>query len=146
MLELSDVLFLSQGNMNEPKIVSIGPKEELGCGNVHQMPIEKLLVGRINNTLKVFYQGIVAFLVKGLAEFKEIKQMSQHYWGLTPAVYSGILSFDYSTKCHSPKKEGAKTLRFWLSITRLSLQLVFELRWEYYSLDNEQYAKTHHLS
>ncbi len=29
-------------------------------------------------------------------------------------------------------------LRFWLSITRLSLQLVFELRWEY--------AKTHHLS
>ncbi len=32
---------------------------------------------------------------------------------------------------------------------RLSLQLVFELRWEYYLLDNEQYyknAKTHHLS
>ncbi len=40
-------------------------------------------------------------------------------------------------------------LRFWLSIMRLSLQLVFELRWEYYSLDNEQYyknAKTQHLS
>ena len=91
MLELSDVLFLSQGNMNEPKIVSIGPKEELGCGNVHQMPIEKLLVGRINNTLKVFYQGIVAFFVKGLAEFEEIKQMSQHYWGFAPAVYLDVL-------------------------------------------------------
>jgi len=58
-------------------------------------------------------------------------------------------SYDYSTKCHFPEKEGAKTLRFWLSITRLSLQLAFELRWEYYLLDNEQYyknAKTHHLS
>ncbi len=40
-------------------------------------------------------------------------------------------------------------LRFWLSIMRPSLQLAFKLRWEYYSLDNEQYyknAKTHHLS
>ncbi len=40
-------------------------------------------------------------------------------------------------------------LRFYLSKTRLSLQLVFELSWEYYLLDNEQYyktAKTHHLS
>ena len=43
------------------------------------------------------------------------------------------LSFDYSTKCHVPKKEGAKMLCFQLSITRLSLQLAFELRWEYYS-------------
>src|SRR6266702_6759099 len=62
---------------------------------------------------------------------------------------TGISSCDYSAKCHLPKKEGAKTLHFWLSITRLSLQLAFELRWEYYSLDNEQYyknAKTYHLS
>jgi len=60
-----------------------------------------------------------------------------------------VWSCDYSAKCHLPKKEGAKTLCFWLSITRPSLQLVFELRWEYYSLDNEQYyqnAKTYHLS
>ena len=60
-----------------------------------------------------------------------------------------VESCDYSAKCHFPKKEGAKTLRFWLSITRPSLQLVFELRWEYYSLDNEQYyknVKTYHLS
>jgi len=91
MSELSDVLFLSQGNMNEPKVVSIGPKEELGCRNVRQMPIEELLVGHVNNALKVFYQGIVAFFVKGLAKFEEIKQMSQHYWGLAPTVYSGIL-------------------------------------------------------
>jgi len=76
--ELLDVLFLSWGNMNEPKIVSIGPKE-LGCGNVCQMPIEELLVGCIDNALKVFYQGIVAFFIKGLAKFKEIKQISQHY-------------------------------------------------------------------
>src|SRR6266702_3316767 len=58
-------------------------------------------------------------------------------------------SYNYSAKCHSPKKEGAKTLRFYLSKTRLSLQLVFELSWEYYLLDNEHYyktAKTHHLS
>src|SRR6266702_1490311 len=89
--ELSDVLFLSQGNVNEPKVVGIGPKEELVCGNVCQMPIEELLVGRVNNALKVFYQGVVAFFVKGLAEFEEIKQMSQHYWGFAPAVYSGIL-------------------------------------------------------
>ncbi len=89
--ELSDVLFLSRGNVDEPKVVSIGPKKELVCGNVRQMPIEELLVGCINNTLKVFYQGIVAFFVKGLAEFEEIKQMSQHYWGLAPAVYSGVL-------------------------------------------------------
>ena len=52
--ELSDVLFLSQRNVNEPKIVSIGPKEELGCRNIHQMPIEELLIGCINNALKVF--------------------------------------------------------------------------------------------
>src|SRR6266702_3331570 len=45
----------------------------------------------------------------------------------------GQLSFDYSAKCHVPKKEGAKMLRFQLSIMRLSLQLAFELRWEYYS-------------
>jgi len=89
--ELSDVLFLSQGNVNEPKVVGIGPKEELVCGNVCQMPIEELLVGRVNNALKVFYQGVVAFFVKGLAEFEEIKQMSQHYWGFAPAVYLGIL-------------------------------------------------------
>ncbi len=41
--------------------------------------------------MKVFYQGVVAFFVKGLAKFEEIKQMSQHYWGFAPAVYSGIL-------------------------------------------------------
>ncbi len=91
MSELSDVLFLSQGNVNEPKIVSIGPKEELGCGNVRQMPIEELLVGCINNAMKVFYQGVVAFFIKGLAEFEEKKQMSQQYWRFAPAVYSGIL-------------------------------------------------------
>ncbi len=91
MSELSDVLFLSRGNVNEPKIVGIGPKEELGCRNVRQMPIEELLVGCVNNALKVFYQGIVAFFVKGLAEFEEKKQMSQHYWRFAPAVYSGIL-------------------------------------------------------
>ncbi len=59
------------------------------------------------------------------------------------------LSYDYSAKCHSPKKEGAKMLHFYLSKTRPSLQLVFELSWEYYLLDNKQYcktAKTHHLS
>src|SRR6266702_5818569 len=58
-------------------------------------------------------------------------------------------SYDYSAKCHSPKKEGAKTLHFYLSKTRPSLQLVFELSWEYYLLDNKQYyktTKTHHLS
>ncbi len=91
MSELSNVLFLSWGNVNEPKVVSIGPKEELGCGNVRQMPIEELLVGCINNALKVFYQGIVAFFVKGLAKFEEVKQMSQHYRGFAPAVYLGIL-------------------------------------------------------
>ncbi len=37
-------------------------------------------------------------------------------------------SFNYSAKCHLPKKEGAKMLHFWLSKMRLSLQLVFELR------------------
>jgi len=89
--ELSEVLFLSRGNVDEPKVVGIGPKKELVCGNVHQMPIDELLVGRVNNALKVFYQGVVAFFIKGLAEFEEIKQMSQHYWGLTPAVYSGVL-------------------------------------------------------
>jgi len=73
MSELSDVLFLSQGNMNEPKVVSIGPKKELVCGNIHQMPIEELLVGCVNNALKVFYQGVVTFFVKGLAKFEEIK-------------------------------------------------------------------------
>src|SRR6266702_4544305 len=38
-------------------------------------------------------------------------------------------SYNYSAKCHLPKKEGAKTLRFYLSIMRPSLQLAFELRW-----------------
>jgi len=71
--ELSDVLFLSRGNVDEPKVVGIGPKKELVCGNVRQMPIEELLVGCVNNALKVFYQGVVAFFVKGLAEFEEIK-------------------------------------------------------------------------
>jgi len=89
--ELLNVLFLSWGNVNEPKIVGIGPKEELSCRNVCQVPIEELFVGCVNNALKVFYQGIVAFFVKGLTKFKEIKQMSQHYWGLAPTVYSGIL-------------------------------------------------------
>jgi len=89
--ELSDVLFLSWGNVDEPKVVSIGPKKELVCGNVRQMPIEELLIGCVNNALKVFYQGVVAFFVKGLAEFKEIEQMSQHYWGFAPAVYSDVL-------------------------------------------------------
>jgi len=37
-------------------------------------------------------------------------------------------SCHFSAKGHAPRKEGAKTLRFWLSITRLSLQLAFELR------------------
>jgi len=64
--ELSDVLFLSWGNVDEPKVVGIGPKQE-------------------------FYQGVVAFFIKGLAEFEEIKQISQHYWGFAPAVYLGIL-------------------------------------------------------
>ncbi len=91
MSELSDVLFLSWGNVDEPKVVGIGPKKKLVCRNVRQMPIEELLIGCVNNALKVFYQGVVAFFVKGLAEFEEIKQMSQHYWGLAPAVYSGIL-------------------------------------------------------
>ncbi len=91
MSELSDVLFLSWGNVNEPKVVGIGPKVELGCGTIHQVPIEELLIGCINNALEVFYQSIVAFFVKGLAEFEEIKQMSKHYWRLTPAVYLGIL-------------------------------------------------------
>ena len=89
--ELSDVLFLSWGNVDEPKVVGIGPKKELVCGNVRQMPIEELLVGCVNNALKVFYQGVVAFFVKGLAKFEEIKQVSQHYWGFAPAVYSGVL-------------------------------------------------------
>ncbi len=89
--ELSGVLFLSRGNVDEPKVVGIGPKKELVCGNVCQMPIEELLVGCVNNALKVFYQGVVAFFVKGLTEFEEIKQMSQHYWGFAPAVYSGVL-------------------------------------------------------
>jgi len=89
--ELLGVLFLSWGNVDEPKVVSIGPKKELVCGNVCQMPIEELLVGRVNNALKVFYQGVVAFFVKGLAKFEEIKQMSQHYWGFAPAVYSDVL-------------------------------------------------------
>src|SRR6266702_4255913 len=72
-----------------------------------------------------------------------------HKQSLTHLTHTHLPSCDYSAKCHLPKKEGAKTLRFWLSITRLSLQLAFELRWEYYSLDNEQYyknAKTYHLS
>jgi len=77
--------------VNEPKVVGIGPKEELVCRNICQMPIEELLICRINNALKVFYQGVVAFFVKALAKLEEIKQMSQHYWGLTPAVYLGIL-------------------------------------------------------
>ena len=52
---------------------------------------------------------------------------------LATATIALTESFDYSAKCHVPKKEGAKTLRFQLSITRPSLQLVFEPRWEYYS-------------
>ncbi len=39
-----------------------------------------------------------------------------------------IGSCHFSAKGHAPRKEGAKTLRFWLSITRPSLQLAFELR------------------
>ncbi len=68
---------------------------------------------------------------------------------MTAGGHSDCVSYNYSAKCHSPKKEGAKMLRFYLSKTRLSLQLVFELSWEYYLLDNEQYyktVKTHHLS
>ena len=37
-------------------------------------------------------------------------------------------SCHFSAKGHAPRKEGAKTLRFWLSIMRPSLQLAFELR------------------
>jgi len=89
--ELLDVLFLPRRNMDEPKVVGIGPKKELICRNVCQMPIEELLIGHVNNALKVFYQGVVAFFVKGLAKFEEIKQVSQHYWGFAPAVYLDIL-------------------------------------------------------
>jgi len=91
VLELSDVLFLSRGNVNEPKVVGIGPKEKLICRNVCQMPIEELFIGCVNNALKVFYQGIVAFFVKGLTKFEEVEKMSQHYWGFAPAVYSSVL-------------------------------------------------------
>src|SRR6266702_222953 len=79
-------------------------------------------------------------------ESHRLQQLNQYYPNLVTCDISEDSSFDYSAKCHSPKKEGAKTLRFWLSITRPSLQLAFELRWEYYSLDNEQYVNTHHLS
>ena len=39
-----------------------------------------------------------------------------------------IVSCHFSAKGHAPRKEGAKMLRFWLSIMRPSLQLAFELR------------------
>src|SRR6266702_4401924 len=41
-------------------------------------------------------------------------------------------SCHFSARSHSPRKEGAKTLRFQLSITRPSLQLVFRLRCVYF--------------
>ena len=71
-LELSDDVVATRGNVIEPKIVALCPKEELVGGDVGKVPKQELVVTGVDHSRKVVYKVVERLVTYELSKLEEV--------------------------------------------------------------------------